>query len=112
MVPDFSTEEYIETLCWFNRLYQEGLMDRSFPFLTAVQRQEYMGCLCVIGRDINDLPYDGKEEHKGEQGQDCADSRQQQGQVGQIPVAPGIAHELGQVGLFFQEVSLLFPYHF
>lgn len=40
MIPDFSTPEYLQTLQWFQKLYQEKLLDSSFPFLTAVQRQE------------------------------------------------------------------------
>lgn len=54
MVPDFSTESYLEMLQWFRTLYQEGILDHSFAFLTAVQRQElfiegYAGMIfCVI----------------------------------------------------------------
>ena len=40
MIPDFATEQYLEMLTWFRKLYQEGVMEDNFSFLTAVQRQE------------------------------------------------------------------------
>ncbi len=40
MIPDFATEEYMEMLNWFRRLYREGILDASFPILTSAQRRE------------------------------------------------------------------------
>lgn len=40
MIPDFSTKEYMETLDWFRKLYEEGIMDRNFAVLTSLQRKE------------------------------------------------------------------------
>lgn len=58
MVPDFSTESYLEMLRWFRSLYQEGILDHSFSFLTAVQRQEFFiqGYAGMIFSVIDDGP--------------------------------------------------------
>lgn len=58
MVPDFSTEGYLEMLRWFRALYQEGILDHSFAFLTAVQRQELFiqGYAGMIFSVIDDGP--------------------------------------------------------
>lgn len=58
MIPDFATEEYRETLAWFRTLYEEGILDHSFPFLTPVQRQEQFiqGYAGMIFGVIDDAP--------------------------------------------------------
>lgn len=58
MVPDFATEEYRETLAWFRKLYEEGILDHSFSYLTPVQRQELFiqGQVGMIFGVIDDAP--------------------------------------------------------
>lgn len=58
MVPDFSTDSYLEMLRWFRTLYQEGILDHSFAFLTSVQRQELFiqGYAGMIFSVIDDGP--------------------------------------------------------
>lgn len=58
MVPDFSTETYMQTLRWFRQCYQEGVLDHTFSFLTAVQRQEMFisGQAGMIFGVIDDAP--------------------------------------------------------
>jgi putative aldouronate transport system substrate-binding protein len=41
LVPEFKTPEYINTMNYMKRLYQEGLMNRDFP-VTSKQVQRYM----------------------------------------------------------------------
>lgn len=60
MVPDFSTQEYLQTLQWFQKLYKKKILDPSFPFLTAVQRQEKFiqgeaGMIFCVLEDIPEL---------------------------------------------------------
>lgn len=60
MIPDFSTENYMEMLYWFRNLYQEGILDPTFAFLTAVQRQElfiegYAGMIFSVIDDAEKL---------------------------------------------------------
>ena len=58
VVPDFSTETYMQTLQWFRQCYQDGVLDHTFPFLTAVQRQEMFlfGQAGMIFGVIDDAP--------------------------------------------------------
>lgn len=58
MVPDFASEEYLQTLTWFRRLYEEGILDHTFSFLTPIQRNEYFvqGRAGMIFCVIDDIP--------------------------------------------------------
>lgn len=58
VVPDFATEEYMQMLDWFGRLYDEKIMDHSFSYLTPVQRQELFiqGYAGMIFGVIDDAP--------------------------------------------------------
>ena len=61
-----------------------------------------MGGLGIVRGHRNDLPDDPEQENEGEKGQDRANGGQQQGQVGQIPVSPGVAHQLPEITVFLQ----------
>ena len=50
----------------------------------------------------NDLLDDSEQENEGEQGQDRAEGGQQQGQVSQISVSPGVAHQLLEITFLLQ----------
>ena len=58
--------------------------------------------LSIVGGHRNDLLDDSEQENKGKKGQDCADGGQQQGQVCQISVSPGVAHQLLEIAVFLQ----------